>query len=168
MNMCLKVTLETFVGFIYILFQIKSCSIIPFFILRIYFFRRMFLQRSEVPTGWHVERWLRLRLYLHWCFKRILSLQRSVSFLAHLSRKLTRWAYSIPIVRRPSVDRRRPSSSFVRRPHFQTWISLKPVGQSWSNFVCSITGVGKRLQMVLGKIGSKLWFPWQQKAPIDL
>ena len=24
--------------------------------------------------------------------------------------------------------------------HFQTWISLKPVGQSWSNFMCSIIG----------------------------
>ena len=46
-------------------------------------------------------------------------------FLAHLSRRLTRWAYSIPMVR--------PSSSVVlvrRRPHFQTLISLKPVGQS--------------------------------------
>ena len=32
-------------------------------------------------------------------------------FLAHLSRRLTRWAYSIPIVRRPSVIIRRPSSS---------------------------------------------------------
>ena len=30
-----------------------------------------------------------------------------------------------------------------RRPHFQTWMSQKPVGQSWSNFICSITGVGK-------------------------
>ena len=36
-----------------------------------------------------------------------------VSFLAHLSRRLTRWAYSIPMVRRPSVVRRRPSSSVV-------------------------------------------------------
>ena len=80
--------------------------------------------------------------------------------LAHLSRRLTRWAYSIPMVHRPSV--------IVRRPHFQTWISLKPVGQSWSNFMCSITGVGERLHKVLGKIGSKLWFPWQQKAPVDL
>ena len=92
--------------------------------------------------------------------------------LAHLSRRLTRWAYSIPMVRRPSVvRRRRPSSSsvvVVRRPHFQTWISLKPVGQSWSNFMCSITGVGERLHKVLGQIGSKLWFPWQQKASIDL
>ena len=52
--------------------------------------------------------------------------------------------------------------------HVWTWISLKPVGLSWSNFMCSITGVGERLHKVLGQIGSKLWFPWQQKAPIDL
>ena len=32
-------------------------------------------------------------------------------FLAHLSRRLTRWAYSIPMVRRPSVVRRRRPSS---------------------------------------------------------
>ena len=52
--------------------------------------------------------------------------------------------------------------------HFWTIISLKSVGQSWSNFMCSIIGVGERLHKVLGQIGSKLWFPWQQKAPIDL
>ena len=75
--------------------------------------------------------------------------------------------------------------------HFWTWISLKPVGQSWSNFMCSIIGVSERLHKVLGQVGSKLWFPWyhwvgerlhyvlkqigsklwlpwQQKAPIDL
>ena len=51
---------------------------------------------------------------------------------------------------------------------FWIWISLKPVGQSGSNFMCSITGVAKRLHKVLGHIGSKLWFPLQQKAPIDL
>ena len=34
--------------------------------------------------------------------------------------------------------------------HFRTWISLKPVGQPWSNFICSITGVGERLHKVLG------------------
>ena len=77
-------------------------------------------------------------------------------FLAHLSRRLTRWAYSIPMIRRPSVVRHRH-----RCPHFQTWISLKPIGQSWSNFMCSITGVGERLHKALGQIGSKLWFPWQ-------
>ena len=36
--------------------------------------------------------------------------------------------------------------------HFWTWISLKPVGQSWSNFICSIIGVGERLRKVLGQI----------------
>ena len=80
--------------------------------------------------------------------------------LAHLSRRLTRWAYSIPMVRRPS------SSVVRRRPHFQTWISLKPVGQSWSNFMSSITGVGERLHKVLGQIGkcclhaSSFFFDW--------
>ena len=39
---------------------------------------------------------------------------------------------------------------------------------SWSNFMCSIIGVGERLHKVLGQIGSKLWFPWQQKSPVDL
>ena len=81
--------------------------------------------------------------------------------LAHLSQRLTRWAYSIAVVRHPSVHRR-------CRPHFQSWISLRPVGQSWSKFMCSITGMGERLHKVLGQIRSKLWFPWQQKAPIDL
>ena len=84
------------------------------------------------------------------------------SFLAHLSQRLTRWAYSIPMVRPPSNVVRCHCS------HFQTWISLKPFGQSWSNFMCSVTGVGERLHKVLGQNRSKLWFPWQQKAPIDL
>ena len=43
---------------------------------------------------------------------------------------------------------------------------LRPVGQSWSNFICSITGGGERLHNVLRQIGSKLWCPWQQKAPL--
>ena len=52
--------------------------------------------------------------------------------------------------------------------HFRTLISLKPIGQSWSNFMCSITGGGERLHNVLREIGSKLWRPWQQKSPVDL
>ena len=48
------------------------------------------------------------------------------------------------------------------------YLSLRPVGQSWSNLMCSITGGGERLLNVLRQIGSKLWCPWQQKAPIDL
>ena len=39
--------------------------------------------------------------------------------------------------------------------HIRTWISLRPVGQSWSNFMCSITGGGERLHNVLRQIGSK-------------
>ena len=83
------------------------------------------------------------------------------ALLAHLSRRLTRWTYSIPMVWCLVVRHR-------RRPHFQSWTSLNPVSQSWSNFMCSVTGVGERLLKVLGQIGSKPWFPWQQKAPIDL
>ena len=33
-------------------------------------------------------------------------------------------------------------------------------------FMCSITGMGERLHKVLGQIGSKLSFPWQQKPPL--
>ena len=36
--------------------------------------------------------------------------------------------------------------------HFLTWISLRPVGHSWSNFMCSITGVGKRCTMFWGRL----------------
>ena len=55
-----------------------------------------------------------------------------------------------------------------RKFHTFERIPLKPVNLSWSNFMCSIIGVGERLHKVLGQIGSKLWFPWQQKAPVDL
>ena len=54
-------------------------------------------------------------------------------FLAYLRQRLTRWAYS------------KYSNGLLSVrgcPHFQTWISLRPVGQSWSNFICSISGVG--------------------------
>ena len=59
-------------------------------------------------------------------------------------------------------------SSVSRRPHRQTWIhvSLKPVRPILIKFMCSITGMGERLHKVLGQIGSKLWFPWQQKPPL--
>ena len=38
--------------------------------------------------------------------------------------------------------------------HFRTWISLRQVGQSWTNFMCSITGSGERLHNVLRQIGA--------------
>ena len=79
--------------------------------------------------------------------------------LAHLSRRLTWWAYSIPMVRRPSV--------VVRgRPHFQTWISQKPVGQSWSNFMCSITGVGKGCIRFWGRLDQNSGFHGNRKPPL--
>ena len=40
----------------------------------------------------------------------------------------------------------------TKMSHFWSWISLKPIGQSWSNFMCSIIGVGERLHKVLGQI----------------
>ena len=36
--------------------------------------------------------------------------------------------------------------------HFWTLISLRPVGQSWSNFMCSITGSGKGCIMFWGRL----------------
>ena len=43
---------------------------------------------------------------------------------------------------------------------------LRPVSQSWSNFIWSLIRVGERLHKDLGQIGLKLWFPWQQKGPL--
>ena len=40
----------------------------------------------------------------------------------------------------------------TKMSHFWTWISLKPVGQSWSNFICSIIRVVERLLKVSGQI----------------
>ena len=77
--------------------------------------------------------------------------------LAHLSRRITRWAYSIPMVQRPSV---------VLRPHFQTWISLKPVGQSWSNFMCSITGVGGGCIRFWDRLDQNSGFHSNRKPPL--
>ena len=37
--------------------------------------------------------------------------------------------------------------------HFRTWISLRPAGQSWSNFMWSITGGWERLHNVLRQNG---------------
>ena len=64
-------------------------------------------------------------------------------------------AYRIPKVRQSSST---PSN-------LNTCISEA----SWPvliKFMCSITGMGERLHKVLGQIGSKLSFPWQQKPPL--
>ena len=59
--------------------------------------------------------------------------------------------------------------SIHRRPHFEIWISLRPVGQSWSHFIWSIIGVGEKLHKGLGlESRSELRFPQQPIVPIDL
>ena len=50
--------------------------------------------------------------------------------------------------------------------HFWTWISLKPVGQSWSNFMCSINGVGERLHKVSGQIDLGILDSGEQSLPL--
>ena len=112
----------------------------------------------SAKCDWSVSVW---RQYVFLCMQATFWLLRKVPsiLLAHLSRRRTWWAYSIPMVRRLYVVR-------CRRPHFQTWISLKPVDQSWSSFISNITW--ERLHKVVGQIRLKFWFPWQQKAPIDL
>ena len=57
---------------------------------------------------------------------------------------------SEPKARKVSLSYTNGPPSVRRRPRFWTWISLRPVGQSWSNFMCSITGVGETLHKVLG------------------
>ena len=49
---------------------------------------------------------------------------------------------------------------------FRTWISLKPVGQSWSNFMCSMIGVGGRLHKVLGQIDFAHWTQVNDRCPL--
>ena len=109
------------------------------------------LLRTLMKSGeyaYHSKTWMDFSALLHLTVSNLINAGIRLLLLAHLSRRLTRWAYSIPMFRRPSV--------VVRRPHFQTLISLKPDGQSWSKFMCSITGVGERLYKVSGQIGSKL------------
>ena len=50
--------------------------------------------------------------------------------------------------------------------HFQTWISLMLVGQSWSNFMCSITGVGKGCIMFWGRLDQKSGVHGNRKPPL--
>ena len=49
---------------------------------------------------------------------------------------------------------------------FELELSLKPVGQSWSNFMCSITGVGERLHKVLGQIDLAHWTQVSDRCPL--
>ena len=80
--------------------------------------------------------------------------------LAHLSRRLTRWADKIGL----EPESVCPSVRYL----IQTWISLRPGVWLQPNFIWSIIRVGESLHYILGQIRSELWFPWQQIAPIGL
>ena len=67
--------------------------------------------------------------------------KRTTKLLAHLSRRLTRWAYRMGL--EPASVR--PCVRASVRPHFQTWISQRPAGRLQPNFIWSIIGVGERL-----------------------
>ena len=76
--------------------------------------------------------------------------------------KADRLAYSIPIVRRLSVCRRRPSSTMS---NMNISATSGPITMKFDQKHHWEWG---KAALVLGQIGSKLLFPWQQIAPIGL
>ena len=52
----------------------------------------------------------------------------------------------------------------VCHPHFQTWISQRPVGHSWSNSMCSMDGLGD-WHNVLGRLDQNCGFLSNKKLP---
>ena len=100
-------------------------------------------------------------------FHKKLSLQTTCFFLAHLSRRLTRWAYSIAMVRRPSVVvRRRPSSSVVVVHTFKLeylWSQLANLDQ----ILCVASlGWGKGCIMFWGRLDQNSGFHGNRKPPL--
>ena len=92
-----------------------------------------------------------------------------VFFLAHLSRRLTRWAYSIAMVRRPSVvvrRRRRPSSVVVVVHTFKPvylWSQLANLDQ----ILCVASlGWGKGCIRFWGRLDQNSGFHGNRKPPL--
>ena len=50
--------------------------------------------------------------------------------------------------------------------HFRTWISLRPVGQSWSNFMCIIIGVEKGCIMFWDRLDKNSGVHGNRKPPL--
>ena len=89
-------------------------------------------------------------------------------FLAHLSRRLTRWAYSIAMVRRPSIVVCRCPSSVVVVVHTFKPVYLWSQQANLDKILCVASlEWGKGCIRFWGRLDQN-WFPWQQKAPIDL
>ena len=85
-------------------------------------------------------------------------------FLAHLSRRLTRWAYSIPIVRRPSVVVRRPSPSVVHTFKLKyLWSQLVNLDQ-----ILCVASLGWRKGCIRfwGRLDQNSGFHGNKKAPL--
>ena len=106
------------------------------------------LFQSVNTVGWHrVYKRVRIRsaitltLICRVDYSILINWTSPFPFLAHLSRRLTRWAYRMGL--EPASVR--PCVRASVRPHFQTWISPRPAGRLQSNFIWSIIGVGERL-----------------------
>ena len=85
-------------------------------------------------------------------------------FLAHLSRRLTRWAYSIPMVRRPSVVRRTSSVVFVHTVKLEyLWSQLANL--DYILCVASL-GWGKGCIRFWGRLDQNSGFHGNRKAPL--
>ena len=78
------------------------------------------------PFTFFFKKWL---LMSHLLFQCVSIEKVKTVFLAHLSRRLTRWAYSIPVEPASVSLSVCPSVRLCVRKHFQTWISLRPDGQ---------------------------------------
>ena len=89
------------------------------------------------------------------------------SFLAYLSRRLTRWAYSIAMVRRPSVVVRRPSSVVVIVHTFKPvylWSQLANLDQIL--WVASLES-GKGCIRFWGRLDQNSGFHGNRKPPLS-
>ena len=95
-----------------------------------------------------------------------LKARQNYLFLAHLSRRLTRWAYSIPMVRRPSVVvRRRPSSSVVVHTFKLEYLWSQVANLVHILFVASL-GWGKGCIRFWGRLDQNSGFHGNRKPPL--
>ena len=85
-----------------------------------------------------------------------------VPFLAHLSRRLRGELIVYRSSRRPSVRACVCVHTFKHEYLLDLWVD--------HNQILSEASLGWGIGCIrfLGQIGSELWFPWQQKAPIGL
>ena len=91
---------------------------------------------------------------------------RVFQLLAHLSRRLTRWAYSIPMVRRPSVVvRRRPSSSVVVHTFKLEYLWSQVANLDQILCVASL-GWGKGCIRFWGRLDQNSGFHGNRKPPL--